>query len=350
LQEDAMTAPAPHALPPGVVLYQLAIGHYVSRALHLAAKLKLADAIAAGASSAEDLARATDSDASALRRVLRLLTSAGVFDENESGAFALTPLGSALRSDVPGSAWALVMLFAGIGIQDAWKELEYCVRTGQPAFRKRSPSGDAFSQFDAEQAAIFDRAMATFAPQSAAAIAAAYDFSQLGSLMDVGGGNGALMIGILRANPKLRGIVFDRPEVEPGARKNLEEAGLGERCEVIAGDFFASVPSGADAILTKHVIHDWNDAQATQILRNCRKALRGGAKLLIAEGVYPARVDTSLPSRGAAANDVNMLVSTGGRQRSEQEFRALYEAAGFALTKIFPTENPGLCVIEGVAR
>ncbi|HEU4429555.1 MAG TPA: methyltransferase [Myxococcota bacterium] len=345
-----MTAQAPQALPPAAVLYQMAIGHYVSRALHLAAKLKLADTIAAGARSAEELASASGADPSALRRVLRLLASAGVFTENEGGAFALTPLGSALRSDVPGSAWAMVMLFTGIGIQDAWKELEYCVRTGQPAFRKRSPTGDAFSQFDAEQAAIFDRAMATFAPQSAAAIAAAYDFSQFASLMDVGGGNGALMIGILRANPKLRGIVFDRPEVEAGARKNLEEAGLAARCDFVAGDFFRSIPASADAILTKHVIHDWNDEQATAILRNCRKALPGGAKLLIAEGVYPARIDTSLPSRGAAANDVNMLVSTGGRQRSEQEFRALYEAGGFALTKIFPTENPGLCVIEGLAR
>jgi len=338
------------ALPPGIVLYQMAIGHYVSRALHLAAKLKLADLTAGAPRSAEELARETATDPSALRRVLRLLVSAGVFEESASGAFSPTALGSALRSDVPGSAWAMVMLFAGVAIQDGWKELEYCVRTGQPAFRKHSPTGDAFSQFDAEQAAIFDRAMATFAPQSAAAIAGAYDFSQFERLMDVGGGNGALLIGILRANPKLRGVVFERPEAATGARKNLEEAGLAARCEVVSGDFFQSVPAAADAILSKHVIHDWNDEQATAILKNCRKALRGGAKLLIAEGVYPARVDTSLPSRGAAANDVNMLVSTGGRQRSEDEFRALYESAGFALTKIFPTENPGLCVIEGVAR
>jgi hypothetical protein len=338
------------ALPPGIVLYQLATGHYLSRALHLAAKLKLADLLARGPRDALEIARETDTDAAALRRVMRLLASAGVFAETESGAFALTPLGGALRSDVTGSAWAMVMLFAGIAIQDGWKELEYCVRTGQPAFRKRSATGDAFSQFDAEQAAIFDLAMATFAPQSAAAIVAAYEFSQFGTLMDVGGGNGALLIGILRANPKLRGVVFERPEAVAGARRNLEEAGFAARCEVVEGDFFTAVPAGADAILTKHVIHDWNDEQATAILRNCRQALPGGAKLLIAEGVYPSQIDTSLPSRGAAANDVNMLVSTGGRQRSEAEFRALYEASGFGLTKIFPTENPGLCVIEGVAR
>jgi SAM-dependent methyltransferase len=244
----------------------------------------------------------------------------------------------------------MVLLFAGIGIQDSWKELEYCVRTGQPAFRKHSPDGDAFSNFDAEQAAIFDAAMATFAPQTAAAIAAAYDFSQFGTVVDVGGGNGALLIGILGANPRLRGIVFDRPQAAEGARDKVAEAGLAVRCQVVAGDFFASVPEGADAYLIKHVIHDWNDEQATAILRNIRRAMKPGARLLLAEGVYPAHIDTSLPSRGAAANDVNMLVATGGRQRSEDEFRSLYDAAGFTLTKIVPTLSPAVCLIEGMPR
>jgi SAM-dependent methyltransferase len=255
-----------------------------------------------------------------------------------------------MRSDVPGSARALVMLFAGIGIQDSWKELEYCVRTGQPAFRKHSPDGNAFSNMDPEQQAVFDAAMATFAPQTAMAIAAAYDFSQFGTVIDVGGGNGALLIGILGANPRLHGIVFDRPEAAGGARSKVGEAGLAARCQVVAGDFFASVPEGADAYLLKHVIHDWNDEQATRILRNCRRAMKPGAKLLIAEGVYPARIDTSLPSRGAAANDVNMLVVAGGRQRSEDEFRSLYDAAGFSLTKIIPTLSPTVCLIEGMPR
>jgi SAM-dependent methyltransferase len=337
-------------LPPGTVLYQLSIGHYVSRALHLAAKLGVADLLAAGPRPAAELAAKLGADAGALRRVLRLLASVGVLSENEDGAFELAPLGEAMRSDVPGSARALVLLFAGIGIQDSWKELEYCVRTGQPAFRKHSPDGDAFSNFDAEQAAIFDAAMATFAPQSAAAIAAAYDFSQFGTVTDVGGGNGALLIGILGANPRLRGVVFDRPQAAEGARKKVAEAGLAARCQVEAGDFFVSVPEGADAYLIKHVIHDWNDEQATRILANVRRAMKPGARLLLAEGVYPSRIDTSLPSRGAAANDVNMLVVAGGRQRSEAEFRSLYEAAGFTLEKIVPTLNPGLCLVEGLPR
>ena len=337
-------------LPPGSILYQLSVGHYVSRALHLAAKLGVADLLAAGPRSAGELAAQTGTDAAALRRVLRLLVSVGVFTEADDGAFATTPLGDAMRSDVPGSARALVMLFAGIGIQDSWRELEYCVRTGQPAFRKHSPDGDAFSNMDAEQQAVFDAAMATFAPQTAAAIAAAYDFSQFGTVVDVGGGNGALLIGILGAHPRLRGIVFDRPQASDGARRKLAESGLAARCEVVAGDFFVSVPAGADAYLLKHVIHDWNDEQATRILRNCRRAMRPEARLLVAEGVYPPRVDTSLPSRGAAANDVNMLVVAGGRQRSEEEFRSLYDAAGFTLTKIVPTLSPAVCLIEGVPR
>jgi SAM-dependent methyltransferase len=272
-----------------------------------------------------------------------------VFSEDEQGGFGLTPLGEALRSDAPGSARAMVLLFAGIGIQDAWKELEYCVRTGQPAFRKQSPDGDAFSSMDAEQVAIFDAAMATFAPQSAAAIAAAYDFSRFERVVDVGGGNGAILLGLLAAHPKLRGVVFDRPQASEGARRKIAEAGLAERCEFVSGDFFESVPAGADAYVIKHVIHDWDDARATRILQSIRRAMAPGARLLLAEGVYPGRIDTSLASRGAAANDVNMLVATGGRQRSEEEFRALYAAAGFALEKIIPTPAP-LCIVEGVPR
>ena len=344
-----MSAPKPPALPPGILLYQMAIGHYVSRALHLAAKLGIADLLAGGARSAGELAQETGTHAASLRRVLRLLASVGVLDEQAGGSFALTPLGEALRSDVPFSARASVMLFAGVGMQDSWKELEYCVRTGQPAFRKESPDGDAFSHMDPEQAKVFDDAMATFAPATAAAIAAAYDFSGLGTLVDVGGGNGALLIGILGANPHLHGVVFDRAEPAERARKKLAEAGLESRCQVVAGDFFESVPSGGDAYLLKHVIHDWDDGQADAILRNCRRAMNPSARLLIAEGVYPPRIDRSLESRGAAANDVNMLVVAGGRQRSEEEFRSLYRAAGFELTKIVPT-LARLAVIEGVPQ
>jgi SAM-dependent methyltransferase len=344
---DRAATPRP-ALPPGIALYQLAIGHYVSRALALAVKLRVADELARGPRDVGELARAVDAHAPSLARVLRLLVSVGVLEEPEPGSFALTPLGDLLREDAPGSMRASVSLFAGVGIQDSWKELEYCVRTGEPAFRKHSPDADAFAQMaqNPEAAANFDKAMATFAPQTAAAIAAAYDFSAFRTVADVGGGNGALLIGILRANPKLRGIVFDQPQVALRARKEIEAAGLADRCEAIGGSFFESIPRGADAYLTKHVIHDWNDAQATAILQNVAAVLPPGGKVLIVEGLYPARIEASLEGRGAAANDVNMLVCTGGRQRSEQDFRGLYAAAGLRLTRIVPTPAR-VSVIEG---
>ena len=335
-------------LPPGLALYRLGIGHYVSRALDLATRLGVADLLAKGPRDHRELADESDSNPAALRRVLRLLASVGVFDEGEDGRFSLTPMGELLRDDVPGSMRAAVMLFTSTGIQDSWRELEYCVRTGEPAFRKDAPDADPFAAMaaDPEQAAIFDRAMATFAPQTAAAVAAAYDFSVFETLADVGGGNGALLAGILAANPKLHGLVFDQEHVVPRAAAHLAELGIADRCAVVGGSFFESVPAGADAYLLKHVIHDWDDERAAQILANCRAVVPEEGRLLIVEGVYPARIDRSLESKGAAANDVNMLVCTGGRQRSEAEFESILASAGFRLSRIVPTLAP-VSVIEG---
>ena len=335
------------ALPPGIALYQLSIGHYISRAIALAATLSLADHID-GPTDVAALARTTGTHAPSLRRVLRLLASVGLFEELEDGRFALLPMGELLRADAPGSMKSSVTLFAGTAIQDSWKELEFCVRTGQPAFKKDDPNADAFDTFarDPAAGANFDKAMATFAPQTASAVAAAYDFTQFGTLADLGGGNGAILIGILRATPGLRGIVFDLPQVAERAKANLDAAGLSDRCQVVGGSFFERAPRGADAYLLKHVIHDWDDEKATAILSTARAAMAPGAKLLIVEGLYPERIEQSLVGRGAAANDVNMLVCTGGRQRSEAEFRELYVSAGFRLTKVVPTAT-GIAVIEG---
>jgi len=239
------------------------------------------------------------------------------------------------------------MLFAGERIQNAWNELEYCVRTGDPVFRKRGLD-DPFTDpaRTPEDNATFDAAMADFTKLAAIAVAAAYDFARLRTVVDVGGGNGALLIGILNAHPDLHGIVFDQPHAAERAHTHIAESGLAKRCEAVGGDFFKEVPKGADAYLLKHVIHDWNDDRAVTILKNCHRAMGKNGKLLIVEGVYPARIDQSLASRGAAANDVNMLVNTGGRQRSEAEFRALYNAAGFKLLRIVPTQGR-VSVIEG---
>ncbi len=339
---------APSEVPPQVALYHLAISHYLSHALRLAAKLKLADLLSDGPRPAADLAAATGTHAPSLARVIRLLATAGVFEEQANGAIALTALGQCLRTGVPGSAHAMVMLFAGERIQSNWNELEYCVRTGEPAVRRRGvddPFADPLRT--PEETAAFDAAMADMTRLTAMAVAAAYDFGRLRTVIDVGGGNGALLIGLLRANPHLRGIVFDQPEAAARARTQIADSGLMDRCEAVGGDFFKEVPHGGDAYVLKHVIHDWDDARAITILGNCRRAMRADGTLLVVEGVYPARIDQSLASRGAAANDVNMLVNTGGRQRSEAEFRSLYDAAGFVLRRLVTT-SARVFVIEGV--
>lgn len=337
-------------LPPQAVLYQLAVAHYVPRALYVATKLGVADQLAGGPRSAAELADATRSDAGALRRVLRLLATAGVFEELEDGRFALTPLSECLRADVPGSARDMVLLFSGVTVQDAWRELEHCVRTGEPVYRLRGQT-DPFAEMAKDPAtmAAFDAAMASGTRFAAHAVAATYDFSDLGTLVDVGGGNGTLLLTILAAHPHLRGVVFDQPAAAERARAAIAAAGMAERCSAVGGDFFVEVPRGGDAYLLKHVIHDWEDARAIAILESCRRAMAPGARVMVIEGLYPARVDRSLASRGAAANDVNMLVHTGGRQRSEQEMRDLYDAAGFRLTRIVPTPA-NVCVIEGTPR
>jgi hypothetical protein len=339
-----MSAPE---LPPPFLLLRMVTGYYVARAIYVAAKLGIADFLAEGARSHDELAEATGTHADSLRRVLRLLASAGVFIEEPDGRFALTPIGACLRSRVPGSMRAAALLFGGI-TQQAWGDLLHSVETGEPAFRHVFGMNPFEYMADhPEQAANFDAAMADFTKRIALAVVAAYDFSAFRRVVDVGGGNGALLAGILGANPTLTGIVFDLPNVANRAREQIQELGLTGRCEIVAGDFFNEVPSGGDAYVLKHVIHDWNDKRAAEILRVCRRAMGAQAKLLLAEGLYPPRIDQSDESRGAAANDVNMLVCTGGRQRSEAEFRALYDAAGFRLTRIVPTQMP-VKLIEGV--
>jgi orsellinic acid C2-O-methyltransferase len=333
---------------PRVALYQMATGYYLSSALHLVAKLGIADLLKEGPRQPEDLAEATATHALSLKRVLRLLASAGVFEEQENGAFALTAVSECLRADIPWSVRAMVLLFAGDQQHSAWRELEYCVRTGNPVFRKKgldNPFKDPGRT--TEETVRFDEAMADSAAMAATAIAEDYDFSSLRTLVDIGGGNGALLTGLLEAHPHLHGTVFDQPAVAERAKQRIAARGLADRCEARGGDFFKEVPPGADAYILKHVIHDWDDEHAVMILKNCHRAMGENSKLLIVEGVYPSRIDQSVESRGAATNDVTMLVLFGGRHRSEAEFRSLYEAAGFKLTRMVPTQA-WASVIEGV--
>jgi hypothetical protein len=329
-------------VPPISVLYQIGTGHYFSQALHVAAQLGVADLLKGGPKQADDLARACGAHGPSLRRVLRLLVAAGIFVENEDGSFGVTPAG-ALMATPQGRAF--VQLFSGEMVQHLWSELLYSVQTGKPGYEQAL--GMAPFEYMAahpEEAANFDLAMSAASSQTALAVAAAYDFAPFHTIVDVGGGQGALLSGILKAFPHLRGILFDLPRVVPNAHW-IE--GIADRCDIVGGDFFESVPPGGDAYLLKHVIHDWNDDRALAILKNVRREMRADGKLLIVEGVYPPRVEASPACRGAASNDVNMMLATGGRQRSEEEFRELYAAAGFQLSRIVPTSSPS-CVIEGV--
>ena len=334
-------------LPPPLALFRIATSYYVSQAIYAVAKLGVADLLGDGPRRPDELAKATGTNADALRRVLRLLASLGVFTEEAGGEFALTPIGTCLRSGVPGSMHAVVLLFGGI-TQQAWGDLMHSLRTGEPAFSHVfGMDSFAYMAQHPDEAANFDAAMAGFTRQIAIAVAASYDFSPFRRIVDVGGGSGALVAGILQANPTLTGILFDLPQVAERAKASIAALGLADRCAVVGGDFFKGVPEGGDAYLLKHIIHDWNDVRAAEILQSCCRAMGSAARLLIVEGVYPPRIDQSDASRGAAANDVNMLVCTGGRQRSEVEFRVLYKAAGLRLTRIIPTEAR-VSVVEGV--
>jgi SAM-dependent methyltransferase len=339
------SVPQSPGLPPQLILYQMATGHYLSRALNLVAKLGIADLLKDSPRHYGELARMTATHAPSLMRVLRLLASVGIFEEQEAGKFAQSAISESLRADVPGSSRAMVMLFGGKRIQDAWRELEHCVRTGEPEYRMRgvtNPFDDPMRDRNE-----LDTGLADYTRLVAAAVAAVYDFTPFRTVVDVGGGNGALIIGILKANPPLRGIVFEHPLTAESARREIEKNGLADRCTAIGGDFFKEVPAVGDAYILKHVIHDWDDEHAVTILKNCRAAMKPDGRLLIVEGVYPPRIDRSKQSRAAATDDVNMMVLTGGRHRSEPEFRSLYETAGFKLTGVIPTRARD-SVIEGV--
>jgi len=344
---QAKSTQAPE-LPPRLTLFQLVTGHYVSHALYVAAKLGIADLLAGGPQHYNELAKASGAHAPSLRRLLRLLASAGVLVEDDKDRFALTPIGECLRSDVHGSQRDMALLFAGSGT-GAWGELLHSVQTGEPGIQ-RALGMDAFKFFaeHPEEAAIFNRAMTAVSTQVSIAVAAAYDFSAARKLVDVGGGHGVLLTTILKANPALRGILFDLPQVAEGAKMKIEAAGLASRCEAVGGDFFQTVPSGADATIIKSVIHDWDDARSLAILQNCHRAMAPHGKLLLVELVMPERVDQSPKSQIGAGSDVNMLVNTGGRERTDAEFRALLEAAEFKLTRIIPLEGSLSSILEGV--
>ncbi len=337
----------PSDLDPQHELYGLITGYHLSQAVQVAAKLKLADLISDSPKHHTELAAATATDPQSLRRVLRLLVNAHVLTEDDTGRFGLTPTGTYLRTDVPESMHAVALLWGGRP-QLAWSRLLRCVRTGAPAFPQVFGT-DPFTYMSERQddADIFDRGMAALTQQTATAVAASYDFTSFKTVVDIGGGNGALLAGILASYPNLHGVLYDVPHVAERGKRRLEESNLLNRCSVVGGNFFENVPVGHGAYLISNVITDWDDDRAAVILRNCYAAMTLESKLLIIEAIYPDKIDQTPASRAAVSTDINVMVCTGGRERSEQEFRSLYQSTGFTLTRIVRTRARP-CVIEGV--
>lgn len=326
---------------------QFITGRFISQSIGLIAELGIADLLADGPMNAADLAARTDVNADALYRLLRAVSMVGVFTETAPKTFALTPMSETLRSGVHGSMRDMVLWLTSETNYKCWGDLKYSVKTGLPAADKvlGADTFEYFTKVNPAVGEIFNNAMTDFATESHSTAVAAYDFSGFKKIVDVGGGHGALISAILNATPGLQGVVFDLPEVVAGAPKLLAERGVADRCDTVGGDFFEGVPAGADAYVSSVVLHDWSDEKATTILSNIRKAMAPGGKVLSIDAVIPAGNE---PYPGKII-DLEMLVMTpGGRERTADEWAALYAGAGLKLTRIIPTKSY-TCIIEGEA-
>jgi O-methyltransferase/methyltransferase family protein len=330
-------------------LLDMLFGYMPTQMLYTAAELGIADALADGPRTYTELAEAAGASPPAMRRLLRALAGIGVVTQLDAERFELTELGDPLRSDAPGSIRGLVGLFAGPEVWAAWGALPHAVRTGEPTWQKVTAT-TPFEFFEQNPALgdTFNRAMAEHTRQVAPGILAGYDFTRFATIADLGGGDGTLLAAILAAVPGPRGLLFDLRQALRTAAGVLAAGGVADRCEVVAGDFFEEVPAGADAYLLKSVIHDWDDEQAVAILCNVRAAMGADARLLLVEFVLPEVVTPDDP--GNTGSDLNMLVNTGGRERTEREFRELLDAAGLTVTTITDALPPaGYRVIEAVS-
>ena len=328
---------------PNQQLDRMITGYWVSQAIYAASKFGIADHLNDGSKSIDELATLTSTNADALYRLLRALASVGIFSETESRQFCLTPLAQPLRADVPGSKRAL-SLMSGDEQFRAWSEIEYSVRTGNIAFDKvfGKPIFDYLGQ-NPDKAQIFDAAMVGIHGRESNAILNAYDFSGAKVLADIGGGNGSQITGVLQNHPSMQGILFDLPHVVQRAKERIESEGLSDRCELVGGSFFESVPSGADIYMMRHIIHDWHEDKALTILRNCHDAMSPSSKLLVVESVIPPGNEPF----GGKFLDLVMLLIPGGKERTKEEYRDLFAKAGFRLTQVVPTETE-VSIIEAV--
>jgi O-methyltransferase/methyltransferase family protein len=326
-------------------LLDMVVGMWVSRAICTAAELGLADILKDGPSSSGEIAGRINVSEDALYRLMRALAAIGIFSEGEDRRFSLTALGAYLRSDVAESVRGYSRFIGHDFISQPWLNLLYSVKTGNPAFDHvfGMPAFDHVGTHP-EAAKLLNEAMTSLSIVEARAVVTAYDFHSVRTVVDVGGGQGSLLAAILKANSNTRGVLFEMPHALESARRLLEQQGVGSRCDLVGGDFFAEVPKGGDIYIMKRVLHDWDDDRSIRILRNCRQGLSNHGKVLVVDVVVGA------PNASVFAKflDLQMLALTGGRERTAREFAKLYERAGLQLTRIVPTAA-AVSIVEGIA-
>lgn len=329
--------------PPAAQMMGMIAGFWISRAVWAAAELGLADRLAQPKSVAE-LAKEAQLHERSLYRLLRALASVGVFRERADGSFENTPLSWTLSDVAPDSVRALARSELGISHYPVWGEIMYSLKTGKPSFDKvyGMPVFEWFGK-NPERAGIFNQSMSELTRVVEPAVLEAYDFGTCGTIVDVGGCFGSLLIAILNKYPSLKGIVYDAPSVVECAKPKIADAKLTDRLTVQGGDFWQSVPAGGDTYLMKHIIHDWNDEQCLTILRNCHKVMKPGSRVLVMDQVLTGPNEPSL----GKFSDLIMLQLPGGLERTAEEHQSLLERAGFKFTRIVPTKSP-VSVIEAV--
>lgn len=326
-------------------MIRLVTGYWTSQAIYVAAKLDIAERLADGPRSIDELAEATETHPRSLYRVLRALASIGIFTEQSDGRIAQTALSDCLRRDAPASIRSSAIMM-GEEHFVAWGHLLDGVRTGQTVF-DQVYGMPVFPYFEAhpEASEIFNQAMVELTNQTHVAVADAYDFSEIDTIVDVGAGHGALLRAILKAHPHLRAILFDQPAVVTGAAERLQKWDLADRCRTVGGDFFESVPAGGDAYILSTVIHDWDDQRSIRILKNIRAVMPPQGKLLLVEQVLKGPNE---PDFGKFM-DLNMLVMPGGMERTADEFERLLDASGFEMTRVLKTKSSS-SIVEGVPQ
>lgn len=331
-------------VPPHAQLVQMAMAHWVSHIIYVAAQLNVADHLAAAPLTADEVAALTSTHPPSLYRLLRTLASLGIVHEDEEHRFSLTPLGEALKSGAPGSARASILTLASDWWIRGFGELLHSVQTGRPGFENHlgMPIFEWLAQ-NPEQASLFSETMVGFHGAEPDAVAAAYDFSAFISIVDVGGATGHLLTTILASHPASTGILFDLPHVVRDAPPLIEARGLSDRITIEPGSFFNSVPAGGDAYLLSHIIHDWSEEQCLAILNNCRQAMHPNSRLLIIEMVLP---HGNTPHPGKML-DMMMLVGPGGRERTAEEYGTLLDKAGLRLSRVLATESP-VSIVEAL--